>query len=225
MITPSFRLTGAHLTIQCIDCHSSGYQNMPTDCYSCHSGNYNSVPDPNHVQDNFSQICTQCHTTAAWLPATFRSHSIAVSVNWRAYSHSLVFPVTHRDLIIRRPNAIPAITVDYQNVSDPNHVQNNFDHVCTQCHTTTAWSPATFNHTNTQFPLTGAHVSLQCLSHAMPMGIRIRRSIAMPATRPITRMSPIPTTCRIISIMSVLSAIQPPPGARRHSIITIPSSR
>jgi hypothetical protein len=52
-------------------------------------------------------------------------------------------------------------TVFTQTVN-PNHVQGNFSHTCTQCHTTSAWKPATFSHTNTAFALTGAHTSLAC---------------------------------------------------------------
>jgi hypothetical protein len=33
---------------------------------------------------------------------------------------------------------------------------------CTTCHTTAAWQPATFNHNNTPFPLTGGHTTVVC---------------------------------------------------------------
>jgi hypothetical protein len=33
---------------------------------------------------------------------------------------------------------------------------------CQTCHSTRAWTPATFDHSKTQFPLTGAHTSLLC---------------------------------------------------------------
>ncbi|MCA9735283.1 hypothetical protein KC799_24310, partial [candidate division KSB1 bacterium] len=39
---------------------------------------------------------------------------------------------------------------------------NNFSHDCLQCHDQTKWSPATFDHNTTQFPLTGAHVNVAC---------------------------------------------------------------
>ncbi len=35
---------------------------------------------------------------------------------------------------------------------------------CQTCHTTTAWPGATFNHSQTSFPLTGSHVQQECLS-------------------------------------------------------------
>ena len=138
-----FPLDGAHLTIQCIDCHSSGYQNLPTDCYSCHSGNYNGVSIPITFR-----IISARFVLSAILPLPgYRRH----------FDHSQSqFPLTgahisqpcvscHASGFDNTPtDCYSCHTSDYQNVSDPNHVQNNFDHVCTQCHTTTAWSPATF---------------------------------------------------------------------------------
>ncbi len=53
---------------------------------------------------------------------------------------------------------------NFNGVVDPNHVTNNFSHDCTVCHSTSAWSPASFNHNQTQFPLTGAHTTLQCVA-------------------------------------------------------------
>jgi hypothetical protein len=157
-----FPLTGAHTSAPCVSCHAAGYQNTPTDCYSCHQNDYNAVTDPNHVQNNFDHDCTQCHSTTAWQPSTFNhantqfpltgAHTMTSCVS----CHATGYDNTPTDCYACHQN-------DYNSTTDPNHVQNNFDHDCTQCHNTTAWDPSTFNHTNTQFPLTGAHVTLQCL--------------------------------------------------------------
>jgi hypothetical protein len=158
-----FPLTGAHTAIQCIACHANGYQNTPTDCYSCHQTDFNNVSDPSHLTNNFSHICTQCHTTAAWNPASFDHNQTQFPLTGAHISLSCIschangYQNTSRECFACHQN-------DYNNVSDPNHVQNNFDHNCTQCHTTSAWTPATFDHANTRFPLTGAHVSLSCIS-------------------------------------------------------------
>jgi hypothetical protein len=53
---------------------------------------------------------------------------------------------------------------DFTGATSPNHATNNFSHTCTTCHNTTAWSPSTFNHSSTPFPLTGAHTSVACAS-------------------------------------------------------------
>jgi hypothetical protein len=46
---------------------------------------------------------------------------------------------------------------DFNGASNPNHVTGNFPQTCEVCHTTAGWSPASFNHNNTGFPLTGQH--------------------------------------------------------------------
>jgi len=160
--TTAFPLTGAHVSLNCIECHSEGYQNTPIDCWSCHESDYTEVEDPNHVQNNFDQNCLLCHTTNAWEPATF-DHA------------STTFPLTGAHVSL---NCIECHSAGYQNtpidcwschesdyteVEDPNHVQNDFDHNCLLCHSTNAWEPATFDHASTTFPLTGAHVSLNCI--------------------------------------------------------------
>ena len=54
---------------------------------------------------------------------------------------------------------------DYELVQDPNHVLKGYSTDCTQCHTTNGWEDlVNFNHSTTQFPLTGAHVTTDCNS-------------------------------------------------------------
>jgi hypothetical protein len=158
-----FPLTGAHTNLQCIQCHSAGYQNTPFDCYSCHQADYNQANNPNHAQNNFNHDCTQCHTNIAWSPATFnhaqtRFPLTGAHTNLQCIQcHSAGYQNTPFD-------CYSCHQADFNQVTDPNHIQNNFSHDCTLCHSTTAWDPATFDHAQTQFPLTGAHVTLQCIS-------------------------------------------------------------
>jgi nitrate/TMAO reductase-like tetraheme cytochrome c subunit len=51
---------------------------------------------------------------------------------------------------------------DFSGAKAPDHVQSQFPTDCTPCHTTTAWTPASFNHSATLFPLTGAHQTAVC---------------------------------------------------------------
>ena len=53
---------------------------------------------------------------------------------------------------------------ELQRTTNPNHVAGGFPQHCTLCHNTTSWTGATFNHSTTRFPLTGAHASAQCSS-------------------------------------------------------------
>ena len=50
---------------------------------------------------------------------------------------------------------------DFNGTTIPNHVSSGFPTDCSLCHTTTAWTPSSFNHASV-FPLTGAHATVAC---------------------------------------------------------------
>lgn len=161
-----FSMTGGHLAVenQCVSCHAAGYNNTPTDCYACHQSDFTTAADPNHVANSFSTTCTNCHTTSPdWTPAAF-DHS------------GTLFPLTGAHLTIQNQcvschasgfentptNCYACHQADYTSTTDPNHVTSGFSTTCTNCHTTNpGWAPATFDHSGTLFPLTGAHLTVQ----------------------------------------------------------------
>ncbi len=145
----AFPLTGAHTSVPCSSCHvNNQFANLSTDCYACHAKN-----DAHNAQ--LGTLCGACHSTTAWLPATF-DHSKSA------------FPLTGAHA------TVPCLSchVDNQFAGTPTscigcHAKDDahkgqFGTDCAMCHTTTAWLPSTFDHSKTAFPLTGAHVSLKC---------------------------------------------------------------
>ena len=160
----SFPLTGKHVTVDCQECHSSGYTGTPTDCYSCHQQDYESAQDPNHVTGGYSTNCTDCHTTNGWDDIENFNHNLTQ------------FPLTgahittecskcHQQGYNNTPiECFGCHANDYNTAQDPNHVTGNFPTECAVCHSTTAWSPAEFDHNLTAFPLTGAHITTDCIS-------------------------------------------------------------
>lgn len=153
---PSFPLTGGHNGVTCIQCHTTGtFAAMPTDCLFCHQADY--VAAPSHVTSNFPQTCEQCHRVTTWSDATFAHDSFPLTAG-----HSgLTCVACHTT---GSYGAIPADCVschltDYQQA--PGHV-GNFPQTCEQCHGTTTWLDATFNHQF--FPLTGGHNGLTCVA-------------------------------------------------------------
>ena len=158
-----FALTGAHATLECTACHIGGrFQGTPADCYGCHAKDFNATTNPPHVQAGISQQCQTCHTTAAWIPATF-DHS------------KTVFPLTGAHVGVAcnlchlngqfantPTDCYGCHAKDYNGTTNPNHAQSGISQQCQGCHNTSAWIPATFDHSKTVFPLTGAHVGLAC---------------------------------------------------------------
>ena len=159
----AFPLTGAHLTAQnkCISCHASGFTNTSTLCYACHQNDFTQTNDPNHVSQNFSTNCEQCHTTNPdWKPATFD----------HANSN---FPLTGGHLLVQNQcqkchgsgyiatptNCYACHQQDFVSAAEPNHIAGNFSTHCEQCHTANpGWKPAQFDHANSTFPFTGGHL-------------------------------------------------------------------
>ena len=158
-----FPLTGAHAAVDCDSCHkgaaNSKFKTMPTDCYSCHSAEYQATKNPNHVAGKFSTTCEQCHGTDNWLSARF-DHS---SVGFPLSGAHAVPPRQCADCHINNNYNLTSTTCitchlkDFQGTTNPNHVAATFPQNCAECHTVVAWSPASFNHSMVNFPLTGAH--------------------------------------------------------------------
>ena len=158
-----FPLTGAHVSVPCTNCHIGGnFTSTPTDCYACHTKDYNGTTNPNHVQAGIPTSCVMCHTTSAWQPANF-DHS------------KTVFPLTGAHVNVAcnschvggkfagtPTDCVSCHIKDYNGTNNPNHAQSGIPTTCAVCHNTTAWQPATFDHSKTAFPLTGAHVSVPC---------------------------------------------------------------
>jgi nitrate/TMAO reductase-like tetraheme cytochrome c subunit len=161
--TTAFPLTGAHVSAQCQSCHVGGnYQLTYTDCYQCHESDFTGVVEPSHVLGNFSHDCTPCHTTTAWLPATFDHGTTNFPLTGAHVATPCQSCHVNGNYQLTYTDCYECHVSDFQVPQEPNHVAGNFDHDCTPCHTTTAWMPSTFSHDNTPFPLTGAHQAVAC---------------------------------------------------------------
>lgn len=157
----SFPLTGAHLSVECRECHTTDFAAAQPDCYSCHTAAYNSTTEPNHVLADFSTDCQACHTTIAWVPSDF-DHALTafplegrhVGVNCGA-CHQTSYAGTSTDCYSCHQS-------DFEGTSDPGHLASAFPTSCETCHTVAGWEPATFDHALTSFPLEGRHVGVNC---------------------------------------------------------------
>lgn len=146
-----FQLVGKHVQVECQACHVNDiYRGTPKDCFSCHA------KDDAHG-GFLGADCARCHTSEGWKPSIF-DHSLSV------------FPLTgkhiavacqscHQDLAFK---GTPQVCFACHSKVDAHNGQFGTD--CAQCHSTTGWKPATFNHSLSAFPLTGAHVSASCQS-------------------------------------------------------------
>lgn len=155
-----YLLTGAHLNTNCNDCHTEGFAGTTSVCFDCHTVAFNQTTDPDHVEVGFPVDCQECHTTnPGWTPST--------------YDHNEFYPLTgahtttdcvscHEDGYTGTPNNCnDCHESDFNQSTNPNHIQVGFSTECQECHTTDpGWSPATFVNHNDYFVLAGAHATI-----------------------------------------------------------------
>ena len=155
-----YPLTGAHTTVNCDLCHIGGiYPNTPNTCVGCHQANYSSSTNPNHQAANIPTTCVDCHTTVpGWKPATFTIHN----TYWPLTGAHITTTCNQCHNGIYN-NTIPTACVgchltNYNQTTNPPHASNQFGTDCQTCHTTNAWTPATFDHDGKYFPIySGKH--------------------------------------------------------------------
>src|SRR5512141_3302035 len=124
---------------------------------------FNGTTNPNHKTGNFPTDCSICHTTNGWRPASFDHSKTAFPL---AGAHANVTCNTcHVNGNFNISTTCSSCHLkDYNGTTNPSHAAAKFPIDCQVCHSTTAWQPASFDHSKTAFPLTGAHVSVTCAS-------------------------------------------------------------
>ncbi|MBZ5526203.1 MAG: hypothetical protein LAP21_28630 [Acidobacteriia bacterium] len=162
----AFPLTGAHVTVQCSQCHVNGvFKGTPTQCVACHLSNFQKTTNPNHVTGGFPQTCEQCHNTASWQPSTF-NHNTQTKFPLTGAHVGLACTQCHANgrFVGTPTDCFSCHSSTFKTTTNPNHVTAGFPTDCSLCHSTANWLSATFDHSKTLFPLTGAHVGLSCNS-------------------------------------------------------------
>jgi hypothetical protein len=154
-----FPLTGAHTVPPrlCADCHvNNNYALNSVLCYSCHQKDYAATNNPAHAAAGFPTTCEVCHDTSVWTDSRFNHNNTAFPLTG---SHT-VPPRQCSDCHVNNNyTTLPTTCIgchktDYNNTTNPGHSAQPqfFPTTCQTCHNTTAWTGATFNHTQyTQF--------------------------------------------------------------------------
>jgi len=156
----NFPLTGAHITVDCAECHSNGYQNTPTECDACHIQDYNQSVNPSHTSLGLSTDCITCHTTDPnWDPALFPNHNNYYALIGAHAAIANQCATCHNGDYNNTPNTCVGCHLsDYNQTNDPNHQSANFPTTCETCHSQNTWVPSTWNHDDQYFPIySGKH--------------------------------------------------------------------
>ena len=166
-----FPLLGAHAVTDCDSCHKNAaagqFQGLSTDCVSCHMKQYLATTAPSHSALAFPTDCRECHTTMDTFAGAHFDHGTMTGFPLTGAHAALECTSCHVGGKYQGTptNCISCHQADFNGASNPNHVQSGFPQTCAQCHTTTTWLGAKFDHAAlTGFALTGAHSTLECTS-------------------------------------------------------------
>ena len=144
-----FPLRGAHAAADCQDCHAGGYAGTPSDCFACHQADFQGADDPDH--QGFPTTCEDCHGETAWEPADFDHNQTAFPLDG---SHrGLSCQACHRGGYAGTPTDCYAChQADYDAANDPDHLAAGFPTTCQDCHNTSDWDDADWDHDD-YFPI------------------------------------------------------------------------
>ncbi len=174
-----FSLTGRHLDLACSSCHDKGaaFRDAPEDCAGCHRAS--ALP----VHGDLSQVgdCSSCHTTSGFSESKF-DHG-AAGFPLRGKHEGLACLDCHTEFATddNRPvDAARGIEPGLSSSAGGKKSRNTprachdchddphgetIANECADCHAETGFRPSTFDvedHRGTAFPLTGAHLELEC---------------------------------------------------------------
>ncbi len=144
----------------CQDCHAAGFP--PFDqaaCETCHR-QMNPVFADAHLLA-FGSDCLACHDGIDTYGNDFDHNRFAFPLSGK-HAEATCSACHPNARVLADLRAAPTDCFSCHAQDDPH--EGRFGSDCAACHTPAGWSPATFDHNLTNFPLTGAHVGLPCAS-------------------------------------------------------------
>lgn len=152
------KTTSAGVSFTCLDCHGDKITAMDlTRCAICHQ-QIDSPYMTNHLAA-FGGECLACHDGIDTYGAAFDHNLLAFPLQGKHATTDCVG--CHPGA--RTPGDLKNASTDCYSChaqADPH--AGRFGQDCAQCHTPEGWENATFDHSLTAFPLTGAHLNLAC---------------------------------------------------------------
>lgn len=167
-----FRLTGKHAAIDCKECHqekfifnisikrrNNSYLGLKSNCISCH--------DDFH-QKSLDQNCLKCHNTDSFKPASGFNHNqsrfklTGAHLKVECGKCHLVSVINNRKFQKFTGLSFSNCTPCHNDIH-----QGKFGKDCQKCHNLSNFKnirTSAFDHSKTNFPLTGKHLALNCQS-------------------------------------------------------------
>lgn len=159
-----FKLDGAHASASCLGCHSSlEFKQSRTRCASCHEDVH---------RGEMGADCARCHNARSFIDRApmARAHQLTrfpLSGAHAALDCESCHPAAaqgHLQFVGTRADCSGCHMAQYRATTTPDHEAGRYPLACETCHSAIGWNRARFDHSRTQFPLTGAHRTTACRS-------------------------------------------------------------
>ncbi|MBI5950799.1 MAG: hypothetical protein HY865_04020 [Chloroflexi bacterium] len=152
------QLTAAGEAFTCADCHGENVTAFdPSTCDSCHR-QMDIVFTQTHVL-SFGMDCLACHDGVDRFGSDF-THSVFV---FKLDGGHAGVPCTKCHLNARTLADLQSAPQDCYSCHKQDDEHNGeFGRDCAGCHIPNSWEGATFDHSRSKFPLTGAHAQVRC---------------------------------------------------------------
>jgi len=155
-----YPLNGEHASVACEACHRGNvHQELNVECGACHQG------DDAHRGEQ-GEKCDDCHDEKSW------SHNVFFNHDFSKFPLIGMHATTSCEECHLTPEYQKA-PLDCKSCHEKDDVhKDKLGSECQQCHTPNHWRSWIFDHDKqTDYPLEGAHKSLDCLGcHADPIG-------------------------------------------------------
>jgi hypothetical protein len=152
-------LVGQHQTVDCKTCHPTlVFSEAKTGCVDCHTDLHNQTVGPD---------CARCHTPKSWIVDNITAMHQRSRFPLAGAHYTAQCQACHPSASLLRfePNGVECIDChrkDYNNTTNPNHIQAGYSTNCLECHSMNSivWGGTNVNHSF--FPLTLGHAVSDC---------------------------------------------------------------
>ncbi|MCF7805022.1 MAG: hypothetical protein K9N46_06580 [Candidatus Marinimicrobia bacterium] len=162
-----YLLEGEHVSASCLDCHIGNNYDIGERCAECHDPtDYIDIVDHQLAFETFDE-CEDCHPgPEAWSPSTWDHNTETDFMLTGSHVSETCLSCHAGNTFGIQSTCYSCHQTEYESTtgSEFDHPAQSIPVSCETCHNTTSWSDATFDHDQTDFPLTGAHTSLACIN-------------------------------------------------------------
>jgi hypothetical protein len=158
-----FVLEGKHVNTSCTSCHKTNYTDplKHNNCSDCHTDYHNGQ----FAQSGKSPDCSKCHSVNGFTPSSYTIERHKQTNFELKGSHEAVACIEcHKNQDKWSFRNIGNVCIDCHKDEHQSIISDKYypDKNCVNCHSENKWSQINFDHSKTDFQLTGIHSKTNC---------------------------------------------------------------